>query len=247
MSNKIKEKLMHGLGYRLIQMGFYFAKVRGNYSITKPIDPSNIEVLGDPAFQASVNEVSDLTLLDTGRLANRWQLCRLTDPGGNILEIGSYRGGGALHLSNCCPQRKIIICDSFRGFEALHEDLDKSFDKGMFVNTSKESIEQLFKSRNRNYEVINGFFPASCAGKNISPISFVHLDVDVYKATLESLLYLEQERVLLNRSLIVLDDFCRKAEGVNQAVDEFTAKHKDWISLPLFPGQGVLVRGNWID
>src|SRR5260370_16535199 len=144
MSNSLKDKLMHGLGYRLIQMGFYFAKVRGNYSITKPIDPSNIEVLGDPAFQASVKEVSDLTLLDTGRLANLWQLCRLTDPGGNILEIGSYRGGCAPPLSNCFPQTKIIICCSLPGFEDSHEDLDKSFGQGLFVTSLKKITQKLY-------------------------------------------------------------------------------------------------------
>ena len=242
---KIKNRILHPLGYGLIQAGYSLLQVRGNYSISKPIDPSNIEILGDPAFKASVKEVSDLTLLDTGRLANLWQLCRLTDPRGGILEIGSYRGGGALHLSNACPQRKIYVCDSFRGFEKLDPDLDKSFDLGMFVSTTKRNVEQLFESRKRNHEVIDGFFPASCASRSIGPVSFVHLDVDVYKATLESLAYLEKENILTGRPLIVLDDFHRTAEGVDQAVAEFTAANKKWISFPLFPGQGLLVHSSW--
>jgi hypothetical protein len=236
---------MNSLGYGLIQAGYSVLRVRGNYSISKPIDPSNVEILGDPAFKASVKEVSDLTLLDTGRLANLWQLCRLTDPAGSILEIGSYRGGGALHLSNACPHRKIYACDSFRGFEKLHPDLDKSFDMDMFVSTTKKAVEQLFESRKRNYEVFDGFFPASCAGKKIAPVSFVHLDVDIYKATIESLNYLEKEQILTSKPIIVLDDFHRTAEGVNQAVAEFTAANKNWISFPLFPGQGLLVHSNW--
>lgn len=243
---QLKQQILRPLGYGFLKVGNALLEVRGNYSITKPIDPSNIEILGDAAFQASVEEVRNLTLLDTGRLANLWALCRMTDPLGNILEIGSYRGGGALHLSNACPQRKIIACDSFRGFEKLHPELDKSFDEAMFIKTAKEAVENLFKSRNRNYEVLGGFFPASCAGRNISPVSFVHLDVDIYKATIESLNYLQSQGILANKPLIVLDDFNRMAEGVNQAVDEFVAKNKDWAVFPLFPGQGLMVHANWM-
>ena len=238
-------KLLHTLGYSLIQAGNLLAKVRGNYKITKPIDPSNVEILGDPDFNASVEASAPYTLLDTGRLANLWRLCRMTDPKGNILEIGSYRGGGALHLSNACPKRKIIACDSFRGFEKLHPDLDKNFNEDMFKSTSRQAVEQLFSSRDRNYEVIDAFFPAACAGKTLAPVSFVHLDVDIYKATIESLNYLQQEKILMKKSLIVLDDFYRKAEGVNQAVEEFIAVNKDWIVFPLFPAQGLMIHASW--
>jgi len=236
---------MNALGYGLIQTGYAMLKVRGNYSISKPIDTSNVEILGDPAFKASVKEVSNLTLLDTSRLANLWQLCRMTDPQGSILEIGSYRGGGALHLSNACPKRKIYVCDSFQGFETLHPNLDKSFDMSMFVATSKQAVGRLFESRQRKHEVIDGFFPASCVGRKIAPVSFVHLDVDIYKATIESLVYLEKKKILMNKPLIVLDDFHRTAEGVNQAVAEFTGANKNWTSFPLFPGQGLLIHSSW--
>src|SRR5271157_1541926 len=129
------DKIRAGIGYRLVRLGYCLRKVRGNYAIIKPIDPSNVEVLGDPAFQASVREVEDLTLLDTARLANLWILCKVTDPKGSMLEIGSYRGGGALHLSNSCPDRMIIACDSFRSFETVHPTLDRSFNQEMFTST----------------------------------------------------------------------------------------------------------------
>ena len=119
------EKLRDGMGFRLIQLGYHLRKVRGVYPIIKPIDPAHVEVLAEPAFQSSVREVADLTMLDTARLANLWRLCKLTNPRGNILEVGSYKGGGALHLSNCCPDRKVVVCDSFQGFETLNSTLDK--------------------------------------------------------------------------------------------------------------------------
>lgn len=244
--SKLFKSALRGLGAALVRAGNVLLQVRGNYAITKPTDPSNVEILGDPAFQASVREVSSLTLLDTARLANLWALCRATDPRGNILEIGCYRGGGALHLSNACPNRKVIACDSFKGFETLHPNLDRSFDRDMFLRTSKASVEALFSSRGRTSEVLEGFFPASAAGRDLRPVSFVHLDVDIYKATIDSLRYLEEERILTERPLIVLDDFHRKAEGVDQAVREFTARHQHWACFPLFPGQGLLLHANWL-
>ena len=182
------EEFRSKLGFATIELGCRLARGGGAYPITKPINPLDIEVLGDKQFQASVNEVSELTLLDTPRLANLWTLCRLA-PEGNILEVGSYKGGGALHLSNSCPQRKIIVCDSFEGFETVRSDLDRKFGTYMFKDSSQKEVERLFESRGRLYEVIQGFFPASAAGKPIGPISFVHLDADVYKATKESLFY----------------------------------------------------------
>ena len=239
------EKLRDGLGFRLIQAGYHLRKVRGIYPITKPVDPAHVEVLADPAFQNSVREVADLTMLDTARLANLWKLCRLTDPRGAILEVGAYKGGGALHLSNCCPDRMVIVCDSFRGFEVLDSNLDKNFHAEMFKDNRKESVEALFSSRGRKHEVIDGFFPASCFGRRIGPVSFLHLDVDIYKATIESLNYVVSEHILMDKALVVLDDYDREARGVNQAVAEFMSAHRQWTAFSLFPGQGLLLSAGW--
>ena len=245
MSISAWNKMRHQIGYKLVGVGCRLAAIAGEYPITKPIEPSNLEVLGDRSFQSSVREVADLTLLDTARLANLWSLCRMTDPKGNILEIGSYKGGGALHLSNCCPNRKVIACDSFSGFETLDPSLDHNFKDHMFKDTRRESVEALFKSRGRDYDLLDGFFPASSKGHTLAPVSFVHLDVDIYKATIESLHFLEEERILMDRSLIVLDDYQRRADGVTEAVQEFTSAVEDWISFPMFPGQCLLVRHTW--
>jgi Macrocin-O-methyltransferase (TylF) len=215
------------------------------FPIIKPIDTYLVEILADPAFQASCHEVARHTLLDTPRLANLWNLCRMTNSQGHILEVGSYHGGGALHLSNACPQRKIIVCDSFQGFDKLDPYLDASFKYEMFKNASHQAVDQMFARRNRNYVILAGFFPAICRDKgfDLGPVSFVHLDVDAYKPTIESLEYLEP--FMMDQSLIVLDDFNRTADGVMRAVREFIMRHPSWSAFPLFPGQGLLVPDRW--
>src|ERR1700730_1946968 len=58
---------------------FGFDIVKYSNLVKKPMDESHLEVLTDPAFQVSINEVKKLTLLDTARLANLWQLCRMSN------------------------------------------------------------------------------------------------------------------------------------------------------------------------
>jgi hypothetical protein len=232
----------------ILKNGLEFVKqrLRGyhpDFPVLRPLDTNGVEILADEAFQHSCREVDGLTLLDTPRLANLWMLCQQTNPAGHILEVGSYKGGGALHLSNACPQRKTVVCDSFHGFETLDPQLDTSFTADQFKDTSPQAVEALFRSRKREFAVIPGFFPQSCANIDLGPISFVHLDVDTYKSTREALQFLAGR--MIARSLIVLDDYNRRAHGVDEAVREFTTHDRSWLALPLFPGQGLLIHQSW--
>lgn len=229
-------------GYDLVRVRY---NARGQRLVLKPIDPLGVELLADAAFQASCEEVYSLTLLDTPRLANLWQLSRLTDPAGQLIEVGAYRGGSALHLSNACPDRHLFVCDSFTGFRQLHPKLDRVFDAAMFKDTSREAVEALFRRRQRRATVVAGFFPESCAGLELRPLSFAHLDVDTYEATRAALAFLADK--MLPRSLIVLDDYHRTADGVDAALAEFTTTHPDWTLLPLFPSQALLMPKTWFD
>ena len=217
------------------------------YPILKRTDTCKVEILADKDFQQSCREVNRFTCLDTPRLANLWNLCRHTNPQGGILEVGSFRGGGALHLSNSSPGRRIILCDSFEGFELLDPVVDRSFSYEMFKNTSHQNVDRLFAGRELDYKILAGFFPAVCQKEkfDLGRLSFVHLDVDAYKPTIESLEYLDP--FMMERSLMVLDDYHRETDGVTQAVREFTSRNRAWTAFPLFPAQGLLVHESWFD
>lgn len=233
-------KFLRSRGYDLVKSRH---TVGGRPVIVKPIDPIGVELLGDRDFQESCAQVYNLTLLDTPRLANLWQLCRQTDPQGNILEVGVYQGGSALHLANSSPGRQVFACDSFTGFARLDKTLDHAFDEQMFKNTSKEAVERMFSASGRPIRVIAGFFPQSCAAVDLGRLSFVHLDVDVFEATLDALNYVSGK--MMDRSLIVLDDYNRTADGVNRAIDSFLTKNSGWQVLPLFPSQALLIPKTW--
>jgi len=230
----------------LQRLGYQATRIVPGYPIDKPIDAHGIEVLAHADFQASCRQVAGRTFLDTPRLANLWQLSRLTDPAGALCEVGSYRGGGALHISNACPGRRIYICESFeRSFTRLDPQLDSSFHAELFTDNVRAEVEALFAGR--DYRILDGFFPDSAQGidEALPPFSFIHLDVDVYESTRDSLEFLRGR--LLPRSLIVLDDYVRRADGVVRAVTEFTGKNRGWSAFPLFPGQGLLIPPTWND
>ena len=242
MIGKLIIKLLRSRGLDLVPIR---RDAGGKPVLIKPLDPIGPEILGDPAFQASCREIYDLTLLDTPRLANLWQLSRLTDPSGNILEVGSYRGGSALHLANANPKRQLFVCDSFEGFDTLDPVLDQVFNRKMFKDTSRAAVEALFTSRGKPAQVIQGYFPDSCRNISLEPLSFAYLDMDVYEGTSQSLEFLATR--MLPRSLILLDDFQRTAHGVDKAVAEFVDRHPDWKVFPLFPSQALLVPVSWME
>lgn len=219
--------------------GYSLVPLHPDFPVDPPIIGQDLEVLRDPQFRQSIDLVRQYTLLDVARLANLWSLARLTGPG-TFLEIGTFRGGGALHIANSVPERRMFVFDTFEGFRRLTPGLDDIFGADWFRDTTEEHVRRLFESAGRSATIVRGFFPDSARDLDLDldRVAFCHLDVDVYEATRDSLEFLAPR--LAPRSLIVLDDFQRGAHGLDQALGEFLQRHKTFMSLPLFPGQAVL-------
>jgi Macrocin-O-methyltransferase (TylF) len=234
---RLIKKVFHAFGHDVVKLG--------RSKLTKPIDENYVEILNDLAFQASVKEVSRITMLDTARLANLWMLCRASNPFGSLIEVGSYKGGGALHISNSSPTRPIFVCDTFEGFGDLKIDpaLDRYFGTEQFTDTSFEAVKAPWAGKGRDVRWVRGYFPDSAKNLEITNISFAHIDTDLYESTAKTLDYLQPR--LVDQSIIVFDDYFRSVDGVVKAVREFTEVHPDWAAFPLFPGQGLVVHRDW--
>lgn len=219
------------------KFGYALYPIHPDFPVDPPIIGRDLVVLSDPEFRKSVRAVREHTLLDVARLANVWSLARQTGPG-TMLEVGTFRGGGALHLANACPNRDLFVFDTFQGFRQLTPGLDDIFGKEWFQDTTEEHVRHLFKSAGRKATIVAGFFPESAKGLRLEPVSFCHLDVDVYEATRDSLHFLADK--LAPRSLIVVDDFQRGAHGLDRALAEFVQARPEFTYFPLFPGQALL-------
>jgi hypothetical protein len=169
----------------------------------------------------------------------------MSNPSGSLIEIGSYRSGGALHISNACPTRPIYVCDTFEGFADLKMDpkVDRLFWKEQYSDTSFETVKANWAGEGRDVRWVKGYFPESAANMEISNISFAHVDTDLYESTAKTLNYLLPRPI--DRSIVVFDDYFRSVEGVIKAAGEFTRAHPDWVTLPMFPGQGVMIHRDW--
>ena len=225
------------------KFGYGLYPLHPEFPLEPPIVGQDLQILRDPDFRRSVDAAREHTLLDVARLGNLWNLARRTGPG-TMMEIGTFRGGGALHISNACPDRRMFVFDSFEGFRNLTPGLDDIFGATWFQDTSEAHVRRLFAKLDRNVAIVKGFFPDSAAGLDLGSVAFCHLDVDVYEATRDSLSFLAGR--LAPRSLIVLDDFQRGAHGLDRAVQEFVAGHPQFTYFPMFPGQALLFsREQW--
>ncbi len=209
--------------------------------MTPPLEPEYVNILLDNEFADSVAQVKDLTCLDFARLANVWTLARTAGPG-IYLEVGSFRGGTALHICNAIADRKAeFFCfDPFEkgGYEKLGE-LDKWFKPNDFTQTGFERVKGLLSSK-PYAKVIQGYFPDAAEGLDLKNIAFCHLDVNTYDATQRSLEFLAPR--LSSRGLIVIDDYgMTETPGVVKAVVEFLAIHPSFMLIPMFPVQAVLL------
>jgi hypothetical protein len=201
------------------------AKVAGQRRglVQVPSVPQFLDVLHDGAFQQSLREIKYITKYDTARLAHIWQLCRLSEPRGNIVEVGAWRGGSAIHLMNCQPAARFVIADTFHT-----SDYDEVIAR----------LKQ--KGGGRDLTVLKGVFPDSDADGAVRDVTFAHIDVVIYESCRRALEYVA--RRCRKSAIIVVNDVLRYPWGVSEALCEFSEAHPDWIVVPLYPGAAVVLR-----
>ena len=147
------------------------------------------------------------------------------DMEGELAEVGVYQGGSAKLICEVKRDKDLYLFDTFTGLPEVSED-DTHFGKkhwyeNEFSNTSEEAIRKLL-SRYKNVHIIKGIFPES--GKAIieKKFCFVHLDVDLYKSTIESLRFFFPRMV--KGGIIMAHDF--HSDGIQKAFKEFRNENK---------------------
>lgn len=209
--------------------------------LVPPIQAEYVELLYDVEFRRSVEEAMPHTMQDVARLANLWTAVKMAGPG-TYLEAGSFLGGTALHICNAMPQvgSQFYCVDPFEsgGYEVM-QDWEQHFQSNTFTETKYAKVEKLLAHK-PFAKAIQGFFPAAAEPLDLQSIAFCHLDVNMYDATRKSLEYVAPR--LAPRSLIVADDYGHKdSPGVKFAVDEFVAAHSEFLAIPMFPIQMLLL------
>ncbi len=137
--------------------------------------------------------------------------------GGNIAEVGIFNGGSSRIICEANKKRPVHLFDTFEGLPEMSENDDSSqFYKGQFI-ASFEDVKNYLKKYPDVY-IYKGLFPSTAKPIENKKFSFVHLDVDIYEATLNCLEFFYSR--ILEGGVIISHDY-GGAKGVRKAFDDF--------------------------
>lgn len=172
---------------------------------------------------------------------------------GDILECGVLRGFSSYLLlllsqkiSNNTIKKFFYLIDSFEGLsEILLEDIPKESNiykhKKGDLKADFKNVQNLF-SNFQNVKILKGWIPSIFNKINSNDqYCLVHLDVDLYKPTMDSLNFFYDKAV--EGGIIITDDYLSELfPGNRKAWNEFikNKKIKDSICLP--SGQAVIIK-----
>lgn len=135
---------------------------------------------------------------------------------GNIIEVGTFNGGSAFLMSKI-TNKTIYTVDTFEGLMDVNSKIDGLLENKMIASRYDNAI--LLLSDCANVEIIKGYFPDGVRERfQNEKFSFVHLDVDTFLSTLNSLKYLYNK---VTKGGIILTHDYKTLSGVAKAFDFF--------------------------
>jgi len=159
---------------------------------------------------------------------------------GDMAEVGVYQGGSAKLICEAKGKRNLYLFDTFEGLPDV-SDVDTHFgkkfwNKNQFNNTTENSVKK-FLSDYKNIKILKGIFPDSANPIQEKKFSFVHLDADLYRSTIDCLRYFYPR--LINGGIILIHDF--HTDGIKKAITEFSSENNMHI-IDLSGTQGLLLK-----
>jgi len=168
---------------------------------------------------------------------------------GDIVELGTGKGflfyNIMCHYGDLLKRKNIYLCDTFLSFKTDMLTGQQIPENGIskIYAQSYEQVKNNF-ARWENIKLVKGLLPNSLMESNfkIDAISFLHVDLNYYRAEIECLEYLWDK--ISPGGLILLDDFGnpgREAQ-LNAHLNFFTSKGQTILSLAC--GQGLIIKTN---
>jgi len=164
-------------------------------------------------------------LRDEGKtLQNIWELYNLfkgvlqtAKVAGDIVELGVYKGGSAKLICEIKGDRVFHLFDTFEGMPQSGES--DTIKEGAFSDVTIEEVKE-YLSGYKNVFLYKGLSPETAEAIKNRKISFLHLDVDLYKSTLDALQFFYP--LMSSGGIIISHDYNSKScPGVRKAFDEF--------------------------
>ena len=141
---------------------------------------------------------------------------------GDMAEVGMFQGGSAKLICGVKGAAPFWGFDTFEGLVDVGKD-DTHWGTTFFRNGAYRANEETVRryiGDGAGITLTKGYFPGTAGAAADRRFSFVHLDVDTYASTLESLRFFWPR--LVDRGLIVTHD--SHAAGVARAAQGFVAE-----------------------
>jgi hypothetical protein len=169
------------------------------------------------------------------------QMLRLTmHLEGDLVECGAYRGASAYFMCKAHQNtgRQVHLFDSFEGLSEP-KPVDGDYWTRGALAASQESLVSGLKEFS-NYRCYPGWIPSRFEEIVQRKISFLHIDVDLFEPTFDSLTFFYPR--MLREAVILLDDYGFKTcPGAKQAADAFFSdKPEKIVMLPT--GQAFVIK-----
>lgn len=140
---------------------------------------------------------------------------------GDLAEVGVYQGGTAKMMAEL--QKPLYLFDTFCGLPdtLIEEDIKhKQYVGG--CATDESFVTELLKDY-KDVHIVKGIFPETSDIVKDKRFSFVHIDTDIYKSTIDSLEFFYPR--MNTNGIIVIHDYPHHP-GVMKAADEFLKDKK---------------------
>ena len=154
---------------------------------------------------------------------------------GDIAEVGVAYGASARLLAEHAGGRTVHLFDTFEGLPLPDASDSAKFQRGDF-RCDLENVRQYLHGLPVTFH--KGLFPASADAVRDTRFSFVHLDVDLYQSTLDSLGFFYPR---MSPGAILISHDYLSATGVDQAFAEFFADKPECV-IELLGYQAMVVK-----
>jgi len=163
---------------------------------------------------------------------------------GAMAGCGFFVGCSGFLRAQARPDAKLYLFDSFSGLSDVgSEDRVQGGDVREWVAGDLVASQQELQKNLRGFEnvvVLPGWIPARFPDVADEVFRLVHIDVDLYQPTRDSLEFFYPR--LANGGVIVLDDYgFLTCPGARLAADEFAAREGNRV-VHLPTGQGLLIK-----
>jgi len=150
---------------------------------------------------------------------------------GDMAEVGVYKGGSAKLIAHYKGKHKLYLFDTFEGLPQSEMD----FKKGQY-KSSFGSVRDYLR-RYQDIYIYKGLFPQSGQVIAKNRFSFVHLDLDLYKSTYNSLEFFYPRMV--KGGIILSHDYLYSNTKIKKVFDKFF-KNKPELVMGL-PGYQCII------